>query len=135
MSKKFLWGGLGALAPILVTFAVADAQQIAEKWTQANETYISGYVVRVFALFLLGGLWAFLHKSEYEPAKLFQLGIVAPAMVTGLLNAANVERPANLGPQDTALEFHIIAPAHAGDETDEKKEGGVDEFIKGVLGK
>ena len=64
----------------------------------------------------IGGLWAYFHRSEVEPLKLFQLGIVAPAMITGMINASNVSNQAQ--PGDSAwldLRFALISSAHAAD--------------------
>ncbi len=93
MLNRFLWGGLGGLAPILATFLILEAQTIAQYLDELRQggsmLTIIGYTVRVVGLFVVGGLWAGLHKSEADPKKLFQLGIVAPAMITGMISAGN----------------------------------------------
>ncbi len=93
MLNRFLWGGLGGLAPILATFLILEAQTIAlyldELRQGGSMLTIIGYAVRVVGLFVVGGLWAGLHKSEADPKKLFQLGIVAPAMITGMISAGH----------------------------------------------
>ena len=94
MLNRFLWGGLGGLAPILATFLILEATTIAvyleELHKGGSMLTLIGYTVRVVGLFVVGGLWAGLHKSEADPKKLFQLGIVAPAMITGMISASNV---------------------------------------------
>lgn len=50
------------------------------------------YVLRVTLLFYIGAMWAYLNKGEKSPLKLFQLGIVAPALITILINANNVHK-------------------------------------------
>jgi nucleoside diphosphate kinase len=84
---KILIGGLGALTPIIMNLLVVDFRLL------GNLTFIAflGYLVRVIVLFYLGGLVAYLHKSEKNPIKLFELGIVAPALITALLNGGNVD--------------------------------------------
>ena len=93
MLSRFLWGGLGGLAPILATFLILEAHTIAlyldEMSRGGSMLTLVGYGVRVVGLFVVGGLWAGLHKSEVDPKKLFQLGIVAPAMITGMISASN----------------------------------------------
>ena len=120
---------------------------------------VIGYAVRVFGLFLVGGLWACLHKSEADPKKLFQLGIVAPAMITGMISASNVHTDngavARSQPQVTAdvspaaPQVSARAPnSSRGIPQDrfanrETSPGGqpppdpkpVDEFIRGLLGR
>ncbi len=94
MLNRFLWGGLGGLAPILATFVILEAHTIGlylQELRQGGSLLtLIGYGVRVVGLFVVGGLWAGLHKTEMDPRKLFQLGIVAPAMITGMISASNV---------------------------------------------
>lgn len=86
--QKIMMGGLGALTPIALNLLVVDL-----KTTFAAVTIfvLLGYTVRVVILFYLGGLVAYLHKDENKPIKLFELGIVAPALLTTLLSAAGIE--------------------------------------------
>ncbi len=96
MLNRFLWGGIGGLAPILATVLILEGETVArylEELRQGGSILtVVGYGARVVGLFVVGGLWAGLHKSEADPKKLFQLGIVAPAMITGMISASNVGR-------------------------------------------
>jgi hypothetical protein len=144
--SRFLWGGLGALAPTIISLAILDHSSLAHYITNIDqETFkLIGYGFRVVALFAIGGLWAYFHRSEVEPLKLFQLGIVAPAMITGMINASNVSNQAQAG--DSAwldLRFELISSAHAADSTQlpqppaapSSQQSPVDQFINGVLGR
>jgi len=74
-----------------------------------------GYGLRTLLLFYLGGLVAFLHKDEHSPFKLFQLGIVAPALITAFINGKNIETPespTNIG-QNIYHAERITSPAPA----------------------
>ncbi len=84
---KILVGGLGALTPIVMNLLVVDAAAISE----LELGIVLGYFLRVVLLFYLGGLVAYLHKEEESPIKLFELGIAAPALITALLNGAQIE--------------------------------------------
>ncbi|HEX9970455.1 MAG TPA: hypothetical protein VGD14_00155 [bacterium] len=86
--KKIFIGGLGALTPIIMNLLVIDLEVLL-----INLTFYSvlGYTIRVIVLFYLGGLIAFLHKDEINPVKIFELGIVAPALITALLNAGQID--------------------------------------------
>lgn len=86
--KKLFIGGLGALTPIIMNLLVIDLEVLL-----VNLTFYSvlGYSIRVIVLFYLGGLIAFLHKDEINPVKIFELGIVAPALITALLNAGQID--------------------------------------------
>ncbi len=152
---KFLWGGLGGLTPVLGTLIILDfatlGMYLGDLGTNEMRIYsLAGYTVRVLILFLIGGLWAVLHKSEREPMKLFQLGLVAPAMITGMINAGNVqvEKDPHSADQQATFSFSIISSAYAKDdqqpESDQEIEDGqekpanpspVDEFLKGIFGR
>jgi hypothetical protein len=141
--RRFLWGGLGALAPTLISLAILDHMSVAEYITDIEEKTpeLGGYGFRVLALFVIGGLWAFFHRSEIEPLKLFQLGVVAPAMITGMINASNVSRQT---PADESawldIPFTLVSSAHAEETTQAPppapdQQSAVDQFINGLLGR
>jgi len=88
--KKILIGGLGALTPIIMNLLVVDLEVLLVKLTLFA---ILGYTIRVIILFYLGGMTAFLHKDEDNSVKIFELGIVAPALITALINAGQIDVP------------------------------------------
>jgi hypothetical protein len=87
--RKCLLGGLGALTPIILNLAVVDIQT-----TLTNLTLLVGvgYLIRVVILFYVGGLWVYLHKDEKSPLKVFELGVVAPALIIAAMNGANASQ-------------------------------------------
>lgn len=95
--KKMMIGGLGALTPVIMNLLIVDLNVLLVKITSLA---CLGYVIRVIILFYLGGLVAFLHKDENSPIKIFELGIVAPALITAMLNAGHV--PIIKAPPQTA---------------------------------
>ena len=142
--SRFLWGGLGALAPTLISLAILDHTAVTDYISNIDQKTLglAGYAFRVVALFAIGGLWAYFHRSEVEPLKLFQLGIVAPAMITGMINAGRVSDDAPGG--GTAwLDFPIalMAPAYAQETVPlpqpppQQEQSGIQQFINGVLGR
>lgn len=139
---KFLLGGLGALAPVMTSLLIVDFEKVAEQLLTHSESlyWILGYTTRVFGLFLIGGMWAYLHKSEREPMKIFQLGIVAPAMLTGMLNASHVQtlRQDTSADEQFGISISFIAEAYAqqaNGRQDPPNPTPADDFIKGILGK
>lgn len=88
--QKVMVGGLGALMPIVVNLLVVDLHVL---FLDLTLVAFLAYLVRVIILFCLGGIVAFLHTDENSPLKLFQLGLAAPALITGLLNGAQIEVP------------------------------------------
>ena len=88
--QKILIGGLGALMPVVLNLLVVDLHIL---FLDLTLVAFLAYLTRVIILFSLGGLVAFFHKDENSPLKLFQLGLAAPALITGLLNGGQVEIP------------------------------------------
>jgi hypothetical protein len=88
--RKIVLGGLGALTPVILNLITVDLRTV---FNGLALIAVAGYLVRVLVLFYLGGLVAYLHKTESSPIKLFELGIVAPALITSMLNASNVSVP------------------------------------------
>lgn len=115
--KKFLLGGVGGLAPVLVSIAVADSGTIAAALQSIdlghNAYLVLGYAVRVIVLFVVGGVWAYMHRTETDPGKIFQLGLVAPAMISSVISAAQVPRDHNVTAPIAAIEEFFVPPAHA----------------------
>jgi hypothetical protein len=146
--RRFAWGGAGALAPILTSLLMLDVDNLStyiqHAFQSGGELYeLLGYSVRIALLFLVGGIWAFLHKMESDPKKLFQLGIVAPAMITGMINASNVreERLPAAPDNPPAISFSLSLISSAYAETDEETQPKPEEpspgkkFIKGLFGR
>lgn len=93
--EKIILGGIGALTPILLNLIVIDLQGI---FSNVTPVACIGYSVRVIALFCVGGLVAFLHKKENDSVRLIELGIIAPALLTSVINGANATRTHNQAP-------------------------------------
>ena len=113
--RRFLIGGCGALAPILLSLVVFDGRVLAT----LDLAVTLGYVIRVAALFAIGGLAVvFLDRDEVDAVKLFKLGIAAPALLTTAINGRSVslpDAPPPRAPMTTALEsgFGLVGSAHA----------------------
>jgi cell division septation protein DedD len=84
--NKMLIGGVGALMPSVLNLLVVDFSNV---FSALDPWAAVGYCVRVIVLFALGGVVAYLHKEERNVVKLFELGIVAPALITAMINASN----------------------------------------------
>ena len=80
---KVLIGGVGALTPIILNLLVVDLQTT---FTSISVLVVLGYLIRVAILFCIGGGMAYFHKDEKSALKLFEIGIVAPALITALMN-------------------------------------------------
>ena len=114
--KRFLFAGLGGLAPLLLNLVVIDLQTLLLDLTLLA---VLSYLIRVLALFALGGIVGWLHKTECDPVKLFQLGIAAPALITAAINGGQVtipEKPADSHRQSTG----IVSVAYAQTAAEER---------------
>lgn len=138
--QKILIGGLGALTPIAINLLVTDIKVLLLGLTTIA---LVGYLIRVVILFYLGGLVAFLHKDENSPLKLFELGIVAPALITGLINAANIDIPkTRAAPAAQPVgSINLVRPAYAQRPQEERvktfslpKENLAQQFLRGLTG-
>ena len=79
--ERIFIGGVGALVPMFATFPVEDYLEFL--YHPDRILFVSGFLIRAVALFAVGSFWVYLHKSEHDPMMVFQLGIVAPAMILG----------------------------------------------------
>lgn len=132
--KRFLLGGAGALLPILLSIAIADAAMIGEYLV--DQPYeLLGYAIRTTVLFAIGGVWAYVQTSEVQPLKVLQLGVVAPAMLTVLVNTANITalRDAEV---DGSVSIEIISSAYAQTLPEQPRpRSTLERIIQGLLGR
>jgi len=89
--ERFLIGGVGGLAPVLMFLVTGDFQRF---FTPGLPAMALGYLVRAVILFFLGGFVVWLYRDESQRIKAFQLGVGAPAMIAGLLATAGSQPPA-----------------------------------------
>jgi hypothetical protein len=116
---KIIVGGLGALTPVIMNLLVVDYSLL---FADFSCPVFTGYIIRVIALFYLGGIVAFLHKNENSAIKIFELGIIAPALITTIINASNVQIPKNpvTDFENPEISLQLIPSAYA--ELDPNKE-------------
>lgn len=108
---RFLYGGSGAIAPILLSLLVVDLQTLLLNVTALA---VIAYLIRFLILFAVGGFVGVLHKTEVNAFKLFQLGIAAPALITAALNGSRVAVPdAQPHGGGTQTSWAVVATAFA----------------------
>lgn len=86
-TRRFLIGGIGGLAPV---FALLIAVDLEKNLTGTTTLQVVGYLLRVLALFAIGGFIAWLHETEDKPFKLFEIGLGAPALLAGLITTNSI---------------------------------------------
>ncbi|WP_300673909.1 SPOR domain-containing protein [Desulfoluna sp.] len=80
-------GAFAAIMPILANLVSIDAALITSSF---KTTIMIGYVIKVIVLMILGGFIVYIN-TETDNKKAFQLGVMAPAIVIGMLNANNLK--------------------------------------------
>lgn len=120
--RRIVIGGLGALTPVILNLLFIDYNTV---FSSVTPGACLGYAVRVLVLFYIGGFVAYLHKDENRPLRIFEFGIIAPALIMGFMNANNVTR--GFPKSDDTHTVDSVLPKPAPAETEE------DPF-KGILG-
>lgn len=98
--QKVALGGAGALTPIILNLLVVDATRSLRELTLL---VVAGYLLKVISLFYLGGMTAALHRQEQDPLRVFELGIVAPALLTTFINGSRAEKHNEQPPNPAAV--------------------------------
>lgn len=119
--KKFLIGGAGGIVPVVLNLLVVDYTSLLLNLTVL---VAMGYVIRVVVLFGVGGFWAALH-SESNKRKLFELGILAPAIITSLINAGNAKQSINIPGNDARSSGYTLL---IGDANARSQKGTFEQF-------
>jgi hypothetical protein len=91
--ERWLYGGVGAMAPLAVIGATTD---IVAVFSTITVVVAVAWGVKCVLLFAIGGFVAFLQKTETDTWKCFLIGISAPALITTGLSgtAARINTPA-----------------------------------------
>ena len=113
-THRLLIGGIGGLAPV---FALLVAIDFEANLVDASPLKMAGYAVRTVALFLIGGFIAWLHRTEVEPFKLFEIGMGGPALLAGLITTNSLvngpQKPAAPTATKSEISFSFFPSAHA----------------------
>jgi len=113
--RRFLLGGGGALMPVLVSLLAIDLGALLSSESNLTTGNIIGLAIRYVVLFIIGGVVAYLHEDETKSFKLFELGIVAPALITSLITAQGVAAGQNsLIVSSIPINISLMNSANAG---------------------
>ena len=97
-SKRWIYGGLGALAPIFVAGMNIDASGV-QNLLAADSNTIVGFCIRTVFLLGVGGFVSYLHDKNSDPWAAVVIGIGAPALIAGFL--ANAGQHKNFSSAET----------------------------------
>lgn len=112
LKQRLFIGCLGALAPILANLYVVDLNTV---WPNLLPLEALTYVLRLLGLCLSACVIIYLNSDEVRPVKLFQLGIMAPALITSMLNGAAIANkvPSSPTPAPAPHAWLLIPQANA----------------------
>jgi hypothetical protein len=117
--KRFWYGGCGAFLPLLVTLLAVDLSAVIDNPNKFSVGVYVGSGIRYAALFVLGGMVAWLNTDEFKPIKLVQIGIAAPALIASYVNSPPHKTAATTSASTPAHTFRgvgIVSTAYAGDD-------------------
>ena len=92
--QKAMLGAAGGLTPLILNLAVVDFEAV---FGAFDIPAFIGYAVRVFGVLWSGAFVAALHKSEDRPFLLFELGMIAPALLMAVSNGVNAGKGSPIG--------------------------------------
>jgi sporulation related protein len=132
--ERFLTGGVGGLAPVLMFLVTRDFERF---FSNIAVAMILGYLIRASIVFFIGGFVASLYRDETQRLKVFQLGLAGPAMIAGFLSASPTAPAASVS---SVAGFLVAVHAQAAANGDNIKQftlpdlGPVDQFFEGLTG-
>lgn len=113
-SMRFLIGGSGAIAPFVIGAITVDLAVVLSDLTLLA---FLGWAVRLVIYFLIGGGYVLIfNKTVEDQAQIFQLGIIAPALLAGFINASESTPEVPTAGAPTGIRhgsFSLVPSAHA----------------------
>ncbi|WP_281558835.1 hypothetical protein [Thalassomonas sp. RHCl1] len=147
LNQRIALGAIGGITPYLVTLLSIDFKTAVVNYEILDWV---GLIVRCIILIFLGAFVAYLHKTENEPFKVFQLGLAAPALLATFINGgigSNESLPVSpLANQYSISIFPQAFAANPSAESTKKKQyqneqmlkepkiSGWSRFLRGVAG-
>lgn len=133
--ERIMLGAIGGGLVALIGYPIPAYESIV---VFGGVGLIVGLVIRGVGFAFLGGLWAYMHRQESNRFRVFQLGLLGPAIVSAMVsgNAQRVEvSPADFQPR---IGMQLIAPAYGAEESKPGTARPVpstwDIIIRGILG-
>lgn len=151
--SRMIIGGIGGIAPLIISLLVVDLKSLLNDLAMMDAV---GLTVRCLVLIFIGAMVGYLHNSEHEPFKVFQLGIAAPALLTTAINGYSVVGPAATLKEYKTSAYQVepanrfslafISSAHADEPKlrgkylnrhafKEPKISNMERFMRGLIGK
>jgi hypothetical protein len=135
--ERFLIGGVGGLAPVLMFLVTGDFERF---FSHINVIMLFGYCVRTAVLFFVGGFVVSLYRDEEQRMKIFQLGLGAPAMIAGFLAVSSNSGTPRVASLVSDAAFVTVVHAQTALNEDNLKRftlpapSAFDQFLEGLTG-
>jgi len=136
--ERIILGGIAGAIVGATSFPIESGY--GDVFTTFDAGIVSGFGARLVFFGVLGAVWAYVHDDETNRRKVFELGLVAPAMIAGLV-VANAPPAANIAKALSNIDgFEIVSTAFAQNAPATPVEppiqqGFTERFIKGLVGK
>jgi hypothetical protein len=130
MRERLLLGGFGGITPFIAPLIIVNPKLLGYCLSHPFDpivlgaVYLLGLFFQLVLLFILGAFWSYLHKSERNKFKIFQLGIVAPAIICGLINSTPYKKDIFISDipdykiKDVVFNFSLTKKAFANESVD-----------------
>lgn len=97
--KRIALGAIGGVVVAAATYPFGDRGYV-DLLIQLDWLEISSFTLRLLICSLAGGFWGYLHDAEHSPIRAFQIGIVAPATIAGMVYANDIGTGSAMGKQE-----------------------------------
>ena len=109
--ERIVLGALGAAVVGVATYPIAF-DGYSDLFLEADVAMWLGFVLRVAGATFVGAIWGFVHRPEFDPQRAFQIGMVAPATIFGMIYANPGAPPAQDAAQiEPAVESSVADPS------------------------
>lgn len=121
-----MYGGIGGIVPVVAVLVAGEGEPLMAYVVAFPDSYkLVGYLIKIVGLFAIGYFWVRLNAEQNE-LKAFQLGIAAPAIITGMIASYDKAPPAK------RVTFEVVGAAHASSETFEMPQQTA--FLRDIVG-
>lgn len=113
---RFFCGGFGGIVSLVALLIVSNGEPLASYVTNLSVPGVGGkfvgYLIKATGLFGLGAFWVWIN-SEKDKLRAFQLGIAAPAIITGMIATYEAKNQDNRHQNRADQAFSFVSTAHA----------------------
>ncbi len=90
--KRFGYGALGGLFPYTADFVAIGFDKLVGTLQDLSLLICAAAIIKAIPFAVVGGIWTAVNRSETDPVKLLQLGVVAPALFLAWTNGVDLNK-------------------------------------------